>query len=211
VRAFSLLVVSFFEIAYLHHLSCACGVTLLKVHRRIWSYHMGTDFFAPFPSPVDKWVFSIFSRDFKGSTSADQADSSVPYTLIPPTSVVCSPTFDEALDCTRRLCRKVCLLSLLSSASSHFLFVLSSAAHQFSIKPRLILLVHFPHLHPTQVPSLVVSTRAFNPQQMPRSRALLQCHAREAGNGTDSGAAIAWSGASALHAWEDAIAQLLGY
>ena len=56
------------------------------------------------------------------------------------------------------------------------------------------------------MPAHVASTRPFNPLLMPRARSLQLCHAHDA---VRSGAAIAWGGASSLHAWEDALALLL--
>lgn len=121
----------------------ACPVIRLKVHQRVWSFHVDTDFFAPYPSPADKWVFSIFARDFKGSFSV----SAVLHDMsphVPSITASSSPTFDTVLDCTRRLCRQACLPSLLRSPSSHLLSSIGSAAEHISITQRLILVLIHP-------------------------------------------------------------------
>ena len=65
---------------------------------------MRTAFFAPFPSPVDKLVFSIFARDFHGPLCQDHDDPDA-QTAVPSTTFI--PTFDEVVAHTRRLCSQV--------------------------------------------------------------------------------------------------------
>jgi hypothetical protein len=119
-----------------------------KVHQRIWSYHVGTDFFSPFPSPVDNHVISIFSRDFKGAMSCAEAESSDLDVCIPSIPARCSPAFDVVVDCTRRLCRQASLLTLLLS-----LLLFSSL-----FSARLCCLTNFNHSafdHPRVSPLLI--------------------------------------------------------
>jgi hypothetical protein len=159
----------------------------------VWFYHVQTAFFAPYPSDADKLVLSTFAHDFKGNRfDFCHIDARVPE---PPASSCAG--FDAAVGHTLRLCSQV--LRYPSSRVFDPVIILSRAENSAST-------IRCPHFK--QVPSHVVSTRPFNQQLLPHSRALRLCHAQD--RDSPGGSAIAWCGGSASHSWEDAISQLLG-
>lgn len=106
----------------------AASFISLQVLQRIWSHHASTNFFSPYPSPADKWVLSIFARDFEHCSSAAAAILPESSPHIPLKNAPSIPTFDTVLDCTRRLCRQVpAVLSLLRAPFPPPLLALSKS------------------------------------------------------------------------------------